>query len=154
MTTKRQTSTSPWVIGILTFFGMLFSVNAFLVYKAISTNNGLFEESPYEKGIAYQKSIDKLKLAKKEKIKCNLEHNNDQVEIHLTKNSKILKNAQVNIKLFSNIKNFKNLNLELKEIADGIYASDKQKLTAGLYLTEIEIEKEGKQYLLKQRAML
>jgi nitrogen fixation protein FixH len=46
------------VLGILLgFFGVIFSVNAYMAYSAISTFSGEVETHPYEHGIAYNSDI-------------------------------------------------------------------------------------------------
>ncbi|MGO9674949.1 MAG: FixH family protein [Methylocella sp.] len=42
-------------------FGVIFAVNGFMAYSAISTFTGETEPSPYEHGLAYQKDVEAAK---------------------------------------------------------------------------------------------
>ncbi len=62
-----------WAIGILSVFFVLIGVNTALVYFAITSEKGLIEDRPYEKGIAYQEVLDQLVRAEKSGLSPQIE---------------------------------------------------------------------------------
>jgi nitrogen fixation protein FixH len=47
--------------AFLAFFGTFITVDAFFVYKAVTTQTGVVTERPYEKGLAYNKVLIEAK---------------------------------------------------------------------------------------------
>lgn len=52
-----------WVVGIISFFVVVATVNGFVAYFAINGRSELIETQPYEKGLVYQSTIDELQRA-------------------------------------------------------------------------------------------
>jgi len=52
------------LISLLVFFAVFSSVNAFFVYKALSTNTGVVVENAFEQGLNYNDLIEKAKASK------------------------------------------------------------------------------------------
>lgn len=47
-----------WKYGIVSFFAVIFCINAVVVYLAVTTGPDLYEDRPYERGLEYQAEID------------------------------------------------------------------------------------------------
>ena len=45
------------LLGFLAFFGVIFAVNGFFLYAALSTHSGVVSVEPYRKGLAYNDRI-------------------------------------------------------------------------------------------------
>lgn len=45
------------LIGLLLFFGIIFSVNGYFLFAALSTHTGVVANEPYRKGLAYNARI-------------------------------------------------------------------------------------------------
>lgn len=45
------------LIGIVTFFGIVFAVNAYMITVALSTHTGVVANEPYRKGLKYNERI-------------------------------------------------------------------------------------------------
>lgn len=69
---KPMTDGKRILLGFIAFFVVFASVDAFFVYKAISTLPGVVSENAYEIGLNYNKIIAE---AKKRKLEEN-EHSN------------------------------------------------------------------------------
>ncbi len=62
MTTVKRDSKDKYVLfAFLAFFGVVFLVNGFFIYTAISTQTGLVTEQAYEKGLGYNLMLDEAK---------------------------------------------------------------------------------------------
>ncbi|MGD9785370.1 MAG: FixH family protein [Hyphomicrobiaceae bacterium] len=45
------------LFGLLAFFGVVFAVNGWFLYEALSTHTGVVSNEPYRKGLAYNERI-------------------------------------------------------------------------------------------------
>lgn len=52
------------LFSILSAFGVVFAVNGFFVYKAISTHQGEVIEDAYQKGLAYDEIVSEVRKLK------------------------------------------------------------------------------------------
>ncbi|GEM_PF-1478884 len=50
--------------ALIAFFAVVASVDAFFVYKALSTNTGVVSENAYERGLRYNDIINEAKKRK------------------------------------------------------------------------------------------
>lgn len=46
------------LIAVVAFFGVIFAVNAVLVWQAVATHSGLVASEPYRKGLGYNRRIE------------------------------------------------------------------------------------------------
>lgn len=56
------------LFSMLAFFLVFASVDAFFIYKALTTNTGVVVENPYEVGLNYNEIIQKAKQAQHDDI--------------------------------------------------------------------------------------
>jgi nitrogen fixation protein FixH len=56
-TTHRALPFSPFTLAVILGFASTFLVNGLLVYAAVSSEVGLIEDNPYERGDLYEKSL-------------------------------------------------------------------------------------------------
>lgn len=60
---QKQPRTGLWfLISLLSFFVVFASVDAFFIYKALSTHTGVVEEHTYEKGLAFNKALEEARI--------------------------------------------------------------------------------------------
>ena len=64
------------LFALLAFFIVFASVDAYFVYKALSSNTGVIVENPYEQGLKYNEIIKRAK-----EIKNQTENNDDNPHI-------------------------------------------------------------------------
>lgn len=96
------------------FFVTIAAVDAFFVYKALSTHNGVITENAYEKGLRHNKTIKmaESEVSKSQKIsfqglknfkaKINYSINTDLEEVKVKIERPIEKNKNFEINLISN----------------------------------------------------
>ncbi len=58
---KSKKEGKRFLIKIISFFLIFIAVDAFFVYKALSTYNGVVVENAYEQGLNYNDIIEKAK---------------------------------------------------------------------------------------------
>ncbi len=56
-----ETKKSVWPKAIVAFFAVIFAVNGFFIYKAVSGFDGLVEDNYYEKGLHYNDALMQAK---------------------------------------------------------------------------------------------
>ena len=56
-----------FLVILLGFFVVMCSVNAFFVYKAVSTHKGVVVENPYETGLKFNDIIDEARKREHER---------------------------------------------------------------------------------------
>lgn len=56
-----ETKKSLWPKAIIAFFSVVFAMNGFFIYKAVSGFDGLVEDNYYEKGLKYNDVIQQKK---------------------------------------------------------------------------------------------
>ena len=52
-----------WIVGIISFFALVFIANGVLLYYALTTKTELYESTPYEKGLHHQEIITRKEQA-------------------------------------------------------------------------------------------
>lgn len=64
---KDTKQSGLWVLwSLLLFFLVFASVDAFFVYKALSTHTGVVTENAYEKGLHYNEILDEARRRKEQ----------------------------------------------------------------------------------------
>ncbi len=58
---KRDPKDKWILIYFLMFFGVVFAVNGVFIYLALDTHTGVIVDKPYEKGLAFNQTLDKAK---------------------------------------------------------------------------------------------
>lgn len=80
---------NPWPVGIIVFFIFIALINGFILYLSLQNDRVLVEDSPYEKGIEFQKEIDEQSEASKQSLSLiqTVNKENKELEVRLVKNS-------------------------------------------------------------------
>lgn len=55
--TRRELRGRDVLLGLIAFFGVIFAVNGYFLYSALSTHTGVVAVEPYRKGLAYNDRI-------------------------------------------------------------------------------------------------
>jgi len=66
-----------WPHGVTAIFITTFLLNGFLIYKAIETDTDYLERNPYEAGLVYEKTIEKLRRAHLSGLSPEIDLNRD-----------------------------------------------------------------------------
>jgi len=108
------------LLCFLSFFFIVGAVDAFFVYMALDTNTGLVTENPYEKGLAYNKLLDKAKSQPPVKDEASYENGVFQWKISRGQNDPIL-HADITIKFIRPVKDGYDFEIKLQEKNNGTY---------------------------------
>ncbi len=159
---NKQTPKSWWTRGIVIFFIFLAIVEMSILYLAISTYPGLIEENPYEKGIAYQQTLDKINLGKNSSWEMPLKFSrlngtsNYLVTLRLTNDSEAISGAIALIKAKRPADS--SLDTETifveKDKEPGSYIAKLTLPETGLWFISLQVTHDMKQYLFKRKEFI
>ena len=146
-----------WPVGIVCFFLLIAAVNGYIVFKAFTSNNGLIEDNPYERGIAYQAEINRMQAAEsagwRPEIRFpEIENSPDRyLELHAPDTIPMEK-LQIRISLKR--PNDPRLDIPLQEIRydkERAAFAKRLRLANGLWLMRVEIDLGKKELLWRER---
>lgn len=122
------------------FFGLIFAVNGYFLYSALSTNTGLVANEPYRKGLAYNQRI----AAEERQAALGWSHiidlaSDGKLAVRLTDKSG---SAVAGLKLTAVVQRpatqtFDH-NLQLAETAPGVYSAAAGNLESGNWVVSFE----------------
>lgn len=148
-----------WIIGIISFFVVVAGVNALLVYFAISSEKGLIEDRPYERGLQYQAVIDRLSNAKQSgllpqvSIGVRDDKNQRRVEVSVNdQNGKPVSGLKVQFLARYPASSNDDARSELIENAPGEYAAVMPLRPGGRWLVELSVLRSDEELLWKTSA--
>lgn len=119
------------------------AIVSFLIFS-LKVDREVVEQSPYEKGIAYQEVIQELE---KNDFPLDLNINREGIRADIsTKGGIKLKGARVVITLTRPSDSSLDIQIELSEVDDGVYEA-KTEIKPGLWISRVMIEARG----IKQR---
>jgi nitrogen fixation protein FixH len=125
-------------LSILAFFIIFASADAYFIYKAVSTNTGLITENAYEKGLNYNKTLEKLEKQNQSGIKSKAFYKDGFLTYHLHDiNNKPITNAIVKAEIIRPIKVGYDFNRSLQHIQNGLYKSKIDFPLKGLWTIKI-----------------
>lgn len=143
-------SKNKWVLfAFLGFFGVIFAVNAVFIYSALSSQTGVVTEKPYEKGLAYN---DTLQQAKNQpKINEKASYDNAVLRWLLRDEAgRHIKNAVVTARLVRSVKEGYDFDVEMAYKGDGVYEVSLDLPLKGAWVAQLESQwthnKQNKMY--------
>lgn len=111
-----------WVLlSFIAFFGVIVAVNSVFITTALRTHSGVVTKQPYEKGLAYNKT---LKVARDQaRLNQEVSFNNGILQWVLKDEDGEPINADVTARLFRPVKDGQDFEVILIPISQGVYES-------------------------------
>lgn len=129
--------------SLVAFFVTFASVDAFFIYKAAQTHVGVITEDAYEKGLAYNKTLEQARQQKEMNIIETAKFDNAGILkwTLLNKDKTPIIGATVTANIFRPIKDERDINLVLHYKGEGLYqATPDAPLEAGIWTVKLEVK--------------
>ncbi|MCB1521284.1 MAG: FixH family protein [Hyphomicrobiaceae bacterium] len=129
------------LFGMIAFFAVIFAVNGWFLYSALSTYTGVVSNEPYRKGLAYNERIaaDTLQHERGWTASLSLAGENRGIVVALADQAG---DAVVGLTLRGNVgrpsTNDSDVVLTFAEIAPGRYVAIMEPLAAGNWVADVE----------------
>ena len=146
MKEQNKYSKGGWVLwSFIAFFGTIASLDAFFIYKAISTNSGVVIENPYEKGLAYNKTLEQAKSQPKWQSSITIK--DDLLRWQLfDENNKPITGAIVKANIIRPIHKNYDFDVILEEKNNGIYTANLKMPLKGRWIAKMSSKWNNKTY--------
>ncbi len=133
------------LVALLTFFGVIFAVNGYFLYAALSTHTGVVSVEPYRKGLAYNERIAADERQSKLGWTADIVALRDGVVTLSLQDAsgRPLSGQRVTGTVGRPSTNAFDRGLDLREINPGQYQSTLQPLLPGGWIAQIEIRSTG-----------
>jgi nitrogen fixation protein FixH len=148
---KQQTGkVSPWLIGIVAGFALVISVNILMMTLAMRSSVGEIESNPYEKGMAFQDTIDKRQYLKSQGIGIvatlhdRSGTSDSELLIKASKNGTPLSNLELRVELRRPADRAFDRDCQLSSLANGEYTCSFAQLPQGLFLMTLLVGENGR----------
>ena len=141
----------PWIfVGGL---GIVVIVNSFLVYFAINSWTGLSTEAHYDKGLAYNQTLDAQRQQSALGWKANFNYNPDgNISVRLTDtNGKPLDNLKVKAQLYRPSQDDVDYSIDLQQVLAGTYQTQLQLPLPGLWEVRLSANRDSDTFRLRRR---
>lgn len=153
MEEKNKYSKGGWVLlSFVAFFVTIASLDAFFVYKAISTNSGVIIENPYEKGLAYDETLKEARS--QPKWNKTIAYKDDRLSLQISdENHKPITGAIVTANIIRPIHKNYDFNVVLSEKDKGLYVANFKTPLKGRWVAKVSSEWNNKTYLMTYEFM-
>jgi nitrogen fixation protein FixH len=141
---------SPWLIGIVSGFALVISVNILMMTLAMRSSVGEIESNPYEKGMAFQETINKRQYLKSQGISIvatlrdSSATTESEILIKVDQNGTPLSNLELRAELRRPADQTFDRECQLSYIANGEYSCSFAQLPQGLYLMTLLVGESGR----------
>lgn len=138
--TQDKADKGGWVfMSFFVFFITFIAVDAFFVYKAISTNTGLVTENSYYKGLDYNKTLEEARIQKETGITGVIEYKEGLLIFKLNApNGTPIGNAKVTAKLIRPVNDKNDFLLSLTSQPDMSYSAPAKLPANGQWTAYVE----------------
>lgn len=133
------------LIYFVLFFALIAAVNAVFIYTALHTHSGTVTENPYEKGLAYNKTLSASREQPHLKEQAMFDAPFFQWQIK-DENGKPLSGAKTSVNFFRPVKDGKDFDMQLTETSPGIYQAHPEFPEKGLWVAHLDATWNGKNY--------
>jgi len=133
---QRDNKWIPWYFVL--FFAVIAVVDGGMVYTAITTQTGLVTEQAYEKGLAYDKILDRGAAQAKSGITQKAIYENGVLRWTLHLNGAPLTAAHVTAHIVRPVQDGHDFDLVLKSVGGGVYESKVMPPFRGLWRAGLE----------------
>lgn len=139
-------SGGKWVLTcFVMFFAVIVCLDSIFVYIAISTQTGVVMDQPYERGLAYNETLDKAKT--QPDINQRVTYENGVLRWQLMdKDDQPLTDVVVHAKIIRSVHDGYDFDITLSHIGDGIYEATPDLPMNGLWRAKLSGTWNNKQY--------
>lgn len=129
------------LVYVLLFFGVVFVVNAVFIAKALQSNSGVVNENPYERGLSYNKVLEKheREVALGWKGKGSVVGNTDLLYVLTDKQAKPVSGAQISVLMARPVQKGLDYPLTLTEQTPGHYSAKLKSPLKGAWAAHISV---------------
>jgi nitrogen fixation protein FixH len=147
------------LIGMLLFFGLIFTVNGTFFYFAIDSWPGLVTDKPYESGLVYNQILDdaekQSQLGWESRIDITKAADGYTVTATLhDKNDQPLSGLAVDVVLRRPVNDVENIQASLLNYAPGIYTATLNLPAQGRWYVDLYVSRDGNTYRSEQEFMV
>ncbi len=133
------------LLYFVAFFGVIIAVNVVFMYFAVTTFTGLVTEDPYEKGLAYNKVLEKAKA--QPKLIQNAVYENGVLRWSLSDEDNIsLDSAAVTAQIMRPVKSGFDFEVKLEYKGGNIYEAKLDLPMHGAWVAKLSAKWDKKQY--------
>jgi nitrogen fixation protein FixH len=152
----------PWYF--VAFFAVVFAVNGFFAYKAVSTMPGVVDTHHYEKGLKYNELIAAAEKQAKLGWKCDVQFKSSadakdakkgKVQVVIVDGEGVaLEKAQVQVVFMRPAQYGLDKDVVLKEVAAGNYENDMTLPAVGQWLASVAVVKGDDKFTMNKRLVI
>lgn len=112
-----------FLLWVVAFFGVIIAVNVVFISLALKSNSGVVTESPYERGLAYDKTIARAEEQKKLGWTATLDVEGDRMRVTLKdKEGKGIDGKSVTVRMMRPVQQGHDFDVVLEGAGNGTYA--------------------------------
>lgn len=140
MDTKFRITGRHVLWSLIAFFAVIFAVNGYFLYAALSTYSGVVSQEPYRKGLHYNKRIadDELQQARHWAVKLDVAPSRDKLTVAVDDAaSKPVTGLAFHGVIGRSVNDRADVKLDLVEEAPGRYAVKLPRLADGSWLVQL-----------------
>lgn len=126
------------LFALLAFFAVFCSVDAYFVYKAVKTHTGTVAENAYERGLAYNETLDKAERQRRLGITSEVFYKNGILYLTLNNKNKQMHNVVVKAHVTRAVQEKYDFNVSMKPHENDIFATELDLPLKGLWTAHIE----------------
>jgi nitrogen fixation protein FixH len=150
---SKNTKKDKYILfAFLSFFGVVFTVDAFFIYTAITTQTGVITEQAYEKGLHYNQILLEAENQPRLNDVVSFDGKTLRWNIEDKSNQKIT-NAKVTGKIIRPIQDGHDFNIDLVNKGNGVYEAVLDLPFKGLWEAKLESKWNNKTYKTMYRIL-
>lgn len=151
--TTRKSLWIPWTF--VGFFGVVFVVNAVMIWLALTTFTGLDREEPYVRGVGYNDVLAEARRQEALGWQAAVEANRARLAVDVTDRlDRPLRGATVYAELTRPVDAHLDFAADLAAVAPGRYAAPVDWPAPGRWDVLVTIEQDGRRYQHHRRLMV
>lgn len=133
----------PWYFVM--FFGVIVAVNSVFVYKALETHTGVVTEQAYEKGLAYNETLEQARSQPAWKEQASFDNGVVRWQI-ADENGRAITDADVTASIYRQVRQGHDHKVTLVHKGNGVYESKVNLPLSGQWIAKLESQWNDKQY--------
>lgn len=132
LNSSKNKESGKWVLlSFIAFFGVIIAVNAVFITAALDTHSGVVIEQPYEKGLAFNETLEKAKA--QADIDHKVSYENGTLRLILP-----VSNAAVEASFLRPVKDGHDFKISLLHKGDGVYEATPQMPLPGAWTVRLK----------------
>ena len=148
MNTHTSENNGRWVLyAFLGFFAVFCAVDAYFVYRAITTHTGVVTKNSYYKGLDYNKNLAEAQRQKDSGVVGKAIFSNGELTFTLKDRAEnAIENARVTVNIIRPVQSGYDFSIVLEAKGQGIYSAKPSLPLKGLWQAQIEATWEQQRY--------